>query len=139
MLSGSHKRRCGIVSADTPLISNLNVWINIALIKQYHENLSRDAAYQVAMACLHRFRLEQIAHKRNPALTPQQRFCVMLLRAVMLPQAFVIIDRPFKLMPELRDGRFIYESLLKIADLYDRSCIFDYTWFEDRYRISDGT
>jgi ABC-type nitrate/sulfonate/bicarbonate transport system ATPase subunit len=127
-----------MVSEDVPLISNLDVWINIALIKQYHQNLSRDAAEGEVMEYLHRYGLETIAHKRNPALTAEQRFRVMLLRAAMVTEAIVVIDRPFRLLPAMQDSRFVYDSLHVIADLYDKCYVFDYLWFKDRYRINDG-
>jgi hypothetical protein len=62
----------------------------------------------------------------------------MLLRAAMVANAVIIVDRPFKLLPALKDSRFIYDSLHAIADLYDRSFVFDYLWFKDRYRINDA-
>jgi ABC-type nitrate/sulfonate/bicarbonate transport system ATPase subunit len=124
-----------MVSEDVPLISNLDVWINIALIKQYHENLSTDTVQEEVMGYLRRFQLEKIAKKRNPAITAEQRFQVMLLRAAMVVQAVVVIDRPFRLLPEIQDSRFIYDSLHVIADLYEKCYVFDYLWFKDRYRI----
>lgn len=134
-----HRQHIGMVSVDVPLISNLDVWINIALIKQYHENLSSEAAQQEVLGYLRRFKLERIAQKRNPALNAEQRFVVMLLRAVMVGQALVVIDRPFRLMPALKDSRFIYDSLLLIADLYDKSFIFDYLWHKELYRIDHAS
>lgn len=128
-----------MVSEDVPLISNLDVWINIALIKQYHQNLSRKAAKEEVMGNLQRYGLEKIANKRNPALTDEQRFRVMLLRAVMVAEAVIVIDRPFKLLPELQDSRFIFDSLKIIDDLYDSCHIFDYIWVKDRYRINDAS
>lgn len=136
--TGLYGRRIGMVSEDVPLISNLDVWINIALIRQYHQNLSGEAAQKEVMGYLRRYKLEMIATKRNPALTDEQRFQVMLLRAAMVADAVVVIDRPFKLLPALQDSRFIGDSLHVIADLYDKSCVFDYLWFEERYRITDG-
>jgi ABC-type nitrate/sulfonate/bicarbonate transport system ATPase subunit len=127
-----------MVSWDVPLISNLDVWINIALIKQYHENLSTDVAHKEVMGYLRRYEIEKIAKKRDPALTAEQRFQVMLLRAAMVAKAVVVIDRPFRLLPALQDSRFIDDSLHIITDLYDKSYIFDYVWFKDRYRISDA-
>jgi ABC-type nitrate/sulfonate/bicarbonate transport system ATPase subunit len=126
-----------MVSEDVPLISNLDVWINIALIKQYHQNLSRNAAEREVLGYLRRYGLEGIAYKRNPALTAEQRFRVMLLRAAMVTEAVVVIDRPFRLLPALQDSRFVYDSLNIIADLYDKCYVFDYSWFKDRYRIND--
>jgi len=119
-----------MVSEDVPLISNLDVWINIALIKQYHENLSTDTVQEEVMGYLRRFQLEKIAKKRNPAITAEQRFQVMLLRAAMVVQAVVVIDRPFRLLPEIQDSRFIYDSLHVIADLYEKCYVFDYLWFK---------
>ena len=133
-----YRQRIGIVSEDVPLISNLDVWINIALIRQYHQNLSGEAAQEEVMGYLCRYQLEMIAHKRIHALTDEQRFRVMLLRAAMVADAVIVIDRPFKLLPALQDSRFIDDSLHIIADLYDNSCVFDYLWFKERYRISDA-
>jgi ABC-type Fe3+/spermidine/putrescine transport system ATPase subunit len=127
-----------MVSEDVPLISNLDVWINIALIKQYHQNLTSEAAHEEVMGYLRRYQIEEIANKRNPALTHEQRFQVMLLRAAMVEQAIIIIDRPFMLLPALQDSGFIYESLHIIADLYENSHVFDYLWFKDRYRVDDA-
>ncbi|PKN60336.1 MAG: hypothetical protein CVU53_03585 [Deltaproteobacteria bacterium HGW-Deltaproteobacteria-11] len=133
-----YRQRIGIVSEDVPLISNLDVWINIALIRQYHQNLSGEAAQEEVMGYLCRYQLEMIAHKRIHALTDEQRFRVMLLRAAMVADAVIVIDRPFKLLPALQDSRFIDDSLHIVADLYDNSCVFDYLWFKERYRISDA-
>lgn len=133
-----YRHRIGMVSEDVPLISNLDVWINIALIKQYHQHLSGKAAQNEVMGYLRRYQLETMAHKRTSVLTDVQRFHVMLLRAAMVADAVVVIDRPFKLLPALKDSRFIVNSLHIIADLYHKSYVFDYLWFEERYRISDA-
>lgn len=138
-LTATHKPRLGMVSEDVPLISNLDVWINISLIKQYHQNIPREAAEQEVMAYLRRYQLENIANRRNPSLTHEQRFRVLLLRAAMVVDAVIVIDRPFTLLPELHDSDFIYESLDIIDDLYTKSFIVDYIWFKDRYRIGNGT
>jgi ABC-type nitrate/sulfonate/bicarbonate transport system ATPase subunit len=90
------------------------------------------------MGYLRRYQLDTVAYKRNPALTAEQRFRVMLLRATMVAKAVVVIDRPFRLMPALQDSRFIDDSLHLISDLYERSYIFDYIWFKDRYRTKDA-
>jgi len=134
-----YRQRIGVVSEDVPLISNLDIWINIALIRQYHQNLSGETAQEEVMGYLRRYQIEMIAHKRTHALTDEQRFLVMLLRAAMVANAVIVIDRPFKLLPALQDNRFIDDSLQIIADLYDKSCVFDYLWFKERYRMSDAS
>jgi hypothetical protein len=63
----------------------------------------------------------------------------MLLRAAMVVDAILVIDRPFKILPELQNSQFIFDSIRVIDDLYRESRIFDYIWFKDRYRIIDAT
>lgn len=134
-----NKKSLGLVSLDVPLISNLDVWINIALIRQYHQNLPPEEAEKEVVRYLQRYHLEKIAHRRSSALTDEERFCVMLLRAAMVADAIIVIDRPFKILPELQNSQFIFDSIRVIDDLYRESRIFDYIWFKDRYRIIDAT
>lgn len=107
--------------------------MNIALIKQYHENMPRSEARQLALDVLKRVDLEPIANRRNPALTPEERFCVMLLRAAMMKNAIIIIDRPFKIIPHLKTAQEIATVLKKIDDLYVSCHIYDYSWMEEKY------
>jgi ABC-type lipopolysaccharide export system ATPase subunit len=130
-----NKQNLGLVSLDVPLISNLDVWINIALIKQYHENLPEDKAELLVRKYLRGYGIEHIANKRNPALTNKERFCAMLLRAAMVINSIVVIDRPFKIIPDVPDDQFIYDSLKIIDDSFKDCHIFDYAWFKDRYRM----
>jgi hypothetical protein len=111
------------------------VWINIALIKQYHENLPEDKAELLVRKYLRGYGMEHIANKRNPALTNKERFCAMLLRAAMVINSIVVIDRPFKIIPDVPDDQFIYDSLKIIDDSFKECHIFDYAWFKDRYRM----
>lgn len=121
------------VSADLPLISNQEVWINIALIKQYHENMPRVQAQNLVLDALRRLDIEHIANLRNPSLTSEERFCAMLLRACMVRDALVMIDRPLKIIPHLQDSDFIFKILKKIDDLYSTCYIYDYKWLAPKY------
>lgn len=124
-----------MVSIDIPLISNLDVWVNIALIKEYHYNMNEDDVRKLVFQYLHRFNMEHTAYKRNPALTDEERFRVMLLRAVMVEDAVIIVDRPFQIVTNLQDARFLYDSLKIVDDAYQESHIFDYAWNAPRYKI----
>lgn len=130
-----NKNNLGLVSLDAPLISNLDVWINIALIKQYHENLPDKNAKSLALQYLQRFRMEHIADKRNSALTNKERFIVMLLRAAMVKDSIIVLDRPFTIIPDVQDDRFIYDALQIISDSFKECHTVDYTWYKDRYGI----
>ncbi len=107
--------------------------MNISLIKQYHENMPLTQAHDIAITALHRLGLENIAYKRNPSLNNEERFCVMLLRAAMVRNAAVIIDRPFKIIPQLNKIDFFLDTLKKIEDFYTNCHIYDYKWMTERY------
>jgi len=129
----TNRRQAAPVSVDVPLISNQEVWMNIALIKQYHENMPRPQAESMALNALQRLDLMEIAYKRNPSLTNEERFCVLLLRACMVKDAIVMIDRPYKIIPHLQDSDFIFQTLKKIDDFYATCHIYDYKWMAGKY------
>lgn len=132
------KENLGLVSLDVPLISNLDVWVNIALIKQYHENLSADKAAELVLGYLRGYGMEHISSRRNPVLTNRERFCAMLLRAAMVRDSIIVIDRPFTIIPDVQDDRFIYDALKVIENSFKECHIFDYIWLKDRYGIIAG-
>ena len=129
-----NKPRIGLVSLEAPLLSNLHVKGNIAMIKEYHQNLPRREAEILALQHLQRYGMEDTADKRGSALTNRERFCVMLLRAAMLEGAIILIDRPFTIAPDIKDASFIEEAIKRIDDLFAQCHIFDYTWNKERYR-----
>jgi ABC-type lipopolysaccharide export system ATPase subunit len=133
-----HKPHLGLVSLEAPLISNLSVWHNIALIRQYHENMPREEAKALVLDLLGRFGITATAEKRNPSLTAEERFCIMLIRSAMVRNAVVVLDRPFRIFPELPDGRFFTDAIRKLDDLIAEAHIFDYSWEKGRYGATDG-
>ena len=121
------------MSPDAPLVSNLAIWSNIALIRQYHQNMPAEEAKSLALELLSRMDMEAISEKRNFALTTEERFCAMLLRAAMVMDPVIILDRPFSILTNLRDGNFIMDALRRIDDLIAEAHIFDYSWAESCY------
>jgi ABC-type nitrate/sulfonate/bicarbonate transport system ATPase subunit len=132
-----HRPHLGLVSLEVPLISNLPVWSNIALIRQYHENMPWEGAKTLVLDLLQRFGMAATAEKRNPSLTAEERFCIMLIRAAMVRDAVVVLDRPFRIFPDLPDGRFFTDALRKVDDLIAEVHIFDYNWEKERYGTND--
>lgn len=126
------------MSSDTPLLSNLNVWENMALIKQYQQNFSKKDAKTLAIQYLRQLNLESIANTRNPDLKEEERFCGLLLRAAMVNDAVILIYKPFKLLPAMKDSTFIHNILINMDTLYTQCYIFDYTWNKNRYRMNDA-
>lgn len=94
-------------------------------------------AKALAENLLRRTGMESISEKRNFALTTEERFCAMLLRAVMVRDAILILDRPFRILTNLRNGGFIMDILQKIDDLIAGVYIFDYSWAESFYGGAD--
>jgi ABC-type lipoprotein export system ATPase subunit len=138
-LKGEIGKQLGLVAANVPLISNLDVWRNIALIYQYHHEASQKNAQAFVMQCLRRYDLEKIASKRNPMLSEEERFCVKVIRAAMVAEAIIVIDRPYTMLPYLKDTTFIYEILGKIEDLFTRCDILDYAREKNRYGLINDT
>lgn len=121
------------------MISNLDILGNIALIRQYHENLSANESRLLVEGYLRRYGLEKIAAKRSPDLTDEERFRVMLIRAVMVRDAVLIINQPFKIMPYDKEPGFLADTLKVIDDSFKECYIFDLAWNKDRYRIPDAS
>jgi ABC-type sugar transport system ATPase subunit len=132
-----HGPHLGLVSPEVPLISNLPVWSNITLIRQYHENMPWEEARAFVMGLLKRFDMAGIAEKRIPSLKIEELFCAMLIRAAMVRDAVVVLDRPFRILPGHRDSRFFTDALLKVDDLIAEANIFDYSWEKERYGATD--
>jgi len=107
--------------------------MNIALIKQYHENMPTAKAEPIVFSALRRLNLENIAFKRNPDLNDEERFFAMLLRAVMVRDALVIIDRPLKIVPHMKNIDYIFQALKNIENLYLNCHIYDYDWMREKY------
>jgi ABC-type lipoprotein export system ATPase subunit len=138
-LKGGIGKQLGLVAANVPLISNLDVWRNIALIYQYHQEASQKKAQAFVMQCLRRYDLEKIAYERNPMLSEEERFCVKVIRAAMVAKAIIVIDRPYAMLPYLQDITFIYETLGKVEDLFTRCDILDYAQEKNRYGLINDT
>jgi len=135
--AAARKLRVGLVSLEVPLISNLPVWANIALIRQYHRNTPWPEAKALAEGLLGRLGAASIAEKRSAALTAEERFSAMLLRAAMVRDAIVVLDRPFSILPRTLGGRQLMAILAKVDDLIAEAYIFDYSWEKERYGVED--
>jgi len=133
-----HEHYSGLISLDVPLISNLDVWNNIALIKLYKDNMPRREAAKLVLKLLMRYGLEDIAYERSIYLTDKQKFCVMLLRAAMVKEAIIVIDRPFIILHNSKDSSFMEDALGIIDDLYKRCHILEYIWNKNRYIKNDA-
>ncbi|HNT27060.1 MAG TPA: hypothetical protein PKH10_02675 [bacterium] len=136
-LATAEKGRYAPVSADIPLLSNLSVFRNIALIRQYHERLGREESHRLTTEALERFGLCGIAEKRPYDLSERDLFLVKLLRAAQRKEALIVIDRPFVQIAGLRSFEWIRKHLELLDFPGIDAIILDYEWNGERYG-SDG-
>lgn len=117
-----------LVTDELPLRANLSVLENIALVPQYRQNLSFDAAADQAWGLLARLNQTDCAFKRDPALNCVERFVAKLLRAVILHPPIILIDRPALLLPDIHYPPFLETTLQALAGDCEDCRILDYTW-----------
>ena len=103
------RRRIGFVYRRSSLISNMTLLDNVTLGLQYHENLSREAAYQRASAWLGRFGLAEHRFVRPADLSPGGRRLAVYAREFLKRPEILVLESPFF---DLDEG---YQDLLTDA------------------------
>lgn len=98
------------VSRDTPLLSNLDIIENIALIREVHGAQSRKQAQAAALNVLKSLEYAHTAYRRPSACDAKERFVAQLVRASMMQNVKIVLVNPFVM---LNDS----EPLMWIADL----------------------
>ena len=103
------RRRIGFVHRETSLISNMTVLDNISLGIQYHEELSREQAYDRIAEVLKQFELYEYRFLRPAELTfEQRRLAVYARELVKKPQLFLLEH------PSLDLGERVYSFMLEV-------------------------
>ncbi|MFT7860419.1 MAG: hypothetical protein ABXS93_05745 [Sulfurimonas sp.] len=90
------------MSENTPLISNLNMVENLALIKEFHQQKSVKKAEKEALIYLRAIGLEEIALKRVNECNKYHILSVMVLRALLSSAETVVVVMPFSIVSNLR-------------------------------------
>jgi len=122
------------VSPELPLRVNLTALENIALIKQYHLNLSWKQASVDAQQLLDQCGHGDVAMKRDEDLTPTQRFAVKMARAMMLARPLLVIDRPAELLADTPYPKLLATMLGSLANKLPDHQILDYDWNKPLYQ-----
>ncbi len=84
------------VSLETPLLSNLSIIENIALIEEVHQRLPREVAHKNALDKLTLLNLENIVTSRVATCSQFERFRVEMIRASMMLDAKIYIILPLQ-------------------------------------------
>ena len=122
------------VSTQTPLLSNLSMLENIALISQVHDKMGMAQSHKKAYAALKSLELEQIAPLRYENCSAKEKFYVQLIRANILKDAKIIIEQPFMLLAEEMSIHFILDALGRLNIPYERVRIIDLVHQENNYK-----
>jgi len=101
------------------------------LIDEYHLN-KKDISDRV-YSIFQKFDMLSIINKREPFIDDYSRFIAKLIRASMLPDAKIVIDRPSLMMPNRDNLNFIYKSidLIEFKEIY----ILIYDWEVGKYGL----
>ena len=94
----SYQEDFSLVARDIPLLSNLNLLENVALIYEVHHHMSVKQAELKVMQILKTMGLEQLALKRIAQCNDQEIFQFLLLRATAMPQKQAFILLPLSLV-----------------------------------------
>lgn len=103
-----------LLSDQTPLLSNLLVWENIALIEQSHQRLAVNESQRNAQALLNKIEQGHLAKKRIYECSPLELFIVLLARAYFMDVAQLFIVYPETLvgnMVNFSDVRYWIERI----------------------------
>ena len=116
-----------------PLRANLAALENIAIVPQYHQNMPYEQAVDIAWNLLLDMERTEIAYKRDPQLTFEERFITKLLRAAIRHPTLLIIDRPALLLPDTHYPPFVATTLARLDSHLNDCWILDYPWNEPLY------
>lgn len=103
-----------LVKDDVPLISNLNIIENIALMQEVHHHKPAVEAEAEVLELLMRISLEEITQKRTSACNQFEIFCAMLIRAMLSDSTQIFIVTPFTLISTLVDIKEITNVINKL-------------------------
>ena len=112
------------VSKKIPLLSNLSIIENIALIKEIHWHLSYKKAKHFALEALEKTGFAYIGSWRSAQCSERELFIAQLIRASMMQYAKIIIITPFVLLNETEEIAFLFSSCEKLG-IKERCIILD--------------
>ncbi len=90
-----------LISISMPLLSNLNMVENIALIKEVIFRVPTKEAQRVANEFLKKIELLHISLQRIENCSNIEIFYVMLIRALMSKEKTIIIESPYLIIKEI--------------------------------------
>jgi ABC-type lipoprotein export system ATPase subunit len=137
-LRNEGKGRFGMVSSELPLLSNLSLKQNCALILQYHRHFSTRTALNEADSLLALFGLRHKGDFHCSHLDERDIFIGKLIRAVLFEQAYVVVDRPSEQLHADYEMNDIIAMIDKLSRYFAACNILEYQWEEERHGLRRG-
>lgn len=116
------------MSPDLPLRANLSARENIALIPLYQKSRGAAEASQLAQTLLDKLGHAAIADKRDPDMTPSERFVTKIARALILNRPRLIIERPGAMLYDIPYPGFLRELAARVDEGPAQWEVFDFEW-----------
>lgn len=117
-----------LVSLDLPLRANLSARENVALIPLYQKHFDVTEAARQAQALLEQLGFAAIGDKRDPDMTPSERFVAKLARALILKRPRLVIERPGVMLYDINYPVFLRELASRFNGLPASWEVFDFDW-----------
>jgi ABC-type lipoprotein export system ATPase subunit len=121
------------VSPDLPLRANLSARENIALIPLYQKHFDAAESSRQAQILLDRLGFAAIGDKRDPDMSPAERFVAKLARALMLKRPQLVIECPGAMLYDIPYPAFLRELATRIEGSPEKWEVFDFDWNRPLY------
>ncbi len=125
--------QAAVVSPDLPLRANLSARENIALIPLYQKHYDAAESSRQAQVLLDRLGFADIAEKRDPDMSPSERFVTKLARALILKRPKLVIERPGAMLYDIPYPGFIRELASRVDGSAGMWEILDFDWNHSLY------
>ncbi len=122
-----------VVSSHTPLLSNLNVIENIALIEEVHQRYNRDISHKNAFIKLSQFNMQSLASKKVSQCNELEKFTLVLIRASMMKNVTIVIVTPL-VQYQSQDSLDYLLRAMQILKIEKRTVILDLSLYKNDYK-----
>lgn len=121
------------VSPDLPLRANLSARENIALIPLYQKHYNATESSRQAQSLLDSLGFSTLGDKRDPDMSPTERFVAKLARALILNRSRLVIEQPGAMLYDIPYPIFLRQLASRMTTGSSKWEVFDYVWNRPLY------
>lgn len=121
------------VSPDLPLRANLSARENIALIPLYQKYYNATESSRQAQSLLDSLGFSALGDKRDPDMSPTERFVAKLARALILNRSRLVIEQPGAMLYDIPYPTFLRQLASRVTAGSSKWEVFDYVWNRPLY------